>query len=66
MPGEVIPRIGWMPLWSEDRKTLVQVFTDLDTGLIQLVSVTSRQRGGDWWGPTIEVREEWANDSYAP
>lgn len=57
-------RLGWMPLWSDDKRTLVQVFTDLETGLIQRVTVTTRQYGDGWWGPTIEVRDEWSNDSY--
>lgn len=57
-------RLGWMPLLSKDKRILVQVFTDLETGLIQRVIVTHRQTDGGWWGPTTEVREEWFDVSH--
>lgn len=63
-PDDVPRRLGWMPLQSQDKRILVQVFTDLDTGLIQRVVVTHRQSAGGWWGPTTEVREEWFDVSH--
>lgn len=64
MPGDMPRRLGWMPLLSEDKRILVQVFTDLDTGLIQRVIVTTRASREGWWGPTTEVREEWFDVSH--
>ena len=53
-----MPRIiGWLPLWSEDRKLLVQVFTSAD-GLIERVTVNHRLSTDAPWGPSIEVTED--------
>lgn len=59
--SEQLPTFGWCALWSKDRKTLVQIFTDANTGLIQRVTVTQRPSVGSWWGPTITVEEDWQN-----
>lgn len=49
---------------SEDKRILVQMFTDLDTGLIQRVIVTTRATADGWWGPTTEVKEDWFDVSH--
>jgi hypothetical protein len=53
----VIPVYGWLPLWSEDKKILVQVFTSAD-GLIERVTVNHRLSTNLPWGPSIEVSED--------
>ena len=49
--------VGWLPLWSADRKILVQVFTSAD-GLIERVTVNHRLSTDLPWGPSIEVTED--------
>jgi hypothetical protein len=58
------PVYGWLPLWSADRKLLVQVFTSAD-GLIERVTVNHRLSTTAPWGPSIEVTEDCSNDSCA-
>jgi hypothetical protein len=55
------PVYGWLPLWSADRKLLVQVFTSAD-GLIERVTVNHRLSTNAPWGPSIEVTEDCSND----
>ena len=50
------PIVGWVPLWSEDRKTLVQIFTDLDTGSMIVTTVAQRRALWSIWEPPTEVR----------
>lgn len=53
-----MPRIiGWTPLWSKDKKTLVQIFTNLETGLIELATVNTRRDKSGPWEPSIEVEK---------
>jgi hypothetical protein len=47
--------IGYLPLVSKDRKTMVQIFGDPDTGLIESVQVAHRSDDFDSWGPPTEV-----------
>jgi hypothetical protein len=47
--------IGYLPLMSKDKTTLVQIFTDLETGLIESVQVAQRSQTFDSWGSPIEV-----------
>jgi hypothetical protein len=56
--------VGWLPLWSEDRKLLVQVFTSAD-GLIERVTVNHRLSQDLPWGPSIEVTEDCLDESCA-
>jgi hypothetical protein len=56
----VTPIIGWCPLWSKDRLTLVQVFTNND-GLIKRVTVNQRKHKNALWGPTTEMFEDCEN-----
>jgi hypothetical protein len=60
----VLPVYGWLPLWSEDRKLLVQVFTSAE-GLIERVTVNHRLSHTAPWGPSIEVTEDCLNESCA-
>ena len=54
-----LPRIiGWTPLWSTDRNTLVQLFTDLDTGSTITATVSTRRRTGGIWESTKQVRQD--------
>lgn len=39
----MLPSWGYMPLWSKDKLTLVQIFTDLATEEIVKVTVATRQ-----------------------
>ena len=39
----MLPSWGYMPLWSKDRLTLVQIFTDSATEEIVKVTVATRQ-----------------------
>ena len=39
----MLPTYGWYPLWSKDKLTLVQIFTDLATEEIVKVTVARRQ-----------------------
>ena len=49
------PRLlGYIPLRSKDKKTLVQVFTD-EQGLIKRVTVSTRYSPFLMWGSPIEV-----------
>ena len=49
------PRLlGYIPLRSKDKKTLVQVFTD-EQGLIMRVTVSFRCSPYLMWGSPIEV-----------
>jgi hypothetical protein len=49
------PRLlGYIPLRSKDKKTLVQVFTD-EEGLIMRVTVSFRCSPYLMWGSPIEV-----------
>jgi hypothetical protein len=52
--------LGWCPLWSNDRLTIVQVFTD-NKGLIRRVTVNQRKHKTALWGPTTEVFEDCEN-----
>jgi hypothetical protein len=56
----VPPILGWCPLWSKDRLTLVQVFTN-NEGLIRRVTVNQRAHKTALWGPTSEVFEDCEN-----
>ena len=49
------PIVGWRPLWSEDRKTLVQIFVDLDTGSTLATTVSTRRASWARWESTHEV-----------
>ncbi len=60
----MIPVYGWLPLWSEDKKILVQVFTSAD-GLIERVTVNHRLSVNLPWGPSIEVSEDCLDASCA-
>ena len=52
------PRIiGYTHLESEDKKTLVQIFTDLDTDLIIRCQVSRRPGANLKWGSTTEVEK---------
>jgi hypothetical protein len=49
--------VGYLPLVSKDNKTLVQIFTDLETGLIEHVQVAHRDLPYGSWGSPTEVQK---------
>jgi hypothetical protein len=51
----MIPTWGYVALRSKDKKTMVQVFTDLSTGLIVYTQVCQRAESWHSWGPPTEV-----------
>jgi hypothetical protein len=53
----MIRTIGYTPLVSQDNTKLVQVFTDLDTGLTIRTTVATRAAPFLTWGPATEVQE---------
>jgi hypothetical protein len=52
----MIPTWGYVALRSKDKKTMVQVFTDLSTGLIVYTQVCQRAQNWHSWGPPTEVQ----------
>jgi hypothetical protein len=54
----MIPQLGYISLRSKDNLTLVQIFTDLDTGLIKLARVMTRRTKESLWEPINEVHKE--------
>lgn len=48
---------GWTTYLSDDKRTRVEVYTDLATGLIERIAICERLHFGDSWGPTIEVHK---------
>ena len=51
----MLPTWGYIALRSKDKKTMVQVFTDLSTGLIEYTQVCTRAESWHLWGPPAEV-----------
>ena len=49
---------GYLPLVSADNRILVQIFVDLDTGLIEHVSVALREEAWHSWGPPIKCEKD--------
>jgi hypothetical protein len=54
----MLPIVGYRQLWSKDRNTLVQVFTDLETDLIQLVTIDTRSTSESCWESLTKVKLE--------
>lgn len=52
----MLPTWGYIALRSKDKKTMVQVFTDLSTGLIEYTQVCTRAEAWHLWGPPTEVQ----------
>lgn len=48
---------GWTTFRSDDDRTRVEVYWDLETGLIESITVCQRAHCGDSWGPSTEVRK---------
>lgn len=48
---------GWETYVSDDKRTRVEVYSDLATGLIERIVICERTHFGDSWGPTIEVHK---------
>jgi len=53
----MIPTWGYTVLQSKDKKTMVQIFTDLSTGLIEYTQVCQRAHSWALWGPPTEVEK---------
>jgi hypothetical protein len=51
------PTYGYMVLRSQDKKTMVQVFTDLETGSILHAQVCTRPKPWGAWEPPTEVEK---------
>jgi hypothetical protein len=51
----MIPTWGYLPLVSKDKLTLVQIFTDLETGEHIRITVAHRLAPYLSWSPPIEV-----------
>ena len=51
----MIPQWGYMVLRSQDKKTMVQIFTDLETGSILYAQVCTRRQPWGVWEPPTEV-----------
>ena len=51
----MLPTWGYIALKSKDKLTMVQVFTDLTTGLIEYTQVCTRAESWHLWGPPTEV-----------
>lgn len=49
---------GYLPVVSPDNRILVQIFVDLDTGLIEHVSVALRDESWHSWGPPIKCAKD--------
>ena len=64
MVPEAMPRtVGWTPLWSKDRTTLVQIVRDLETGSIVAAWVAQRRATWAAWEPLTELELEWESVS---
>lgn len=55
---KVLHIVGYRQLWSKDKNTLVQVFTDLETDSIELVTIDTRPNGLGSWESLTQVRLE--------
>jgi hypothetical protein len=51
----MLPTWGYIVLRSRDKLTMVQIFTDLTTGLIEYTQVCTRAESWHLWGPPTEV-----------
>ena len=51
----MLPTWGYLPLVSRDKLTLVQIFTDLETGEHIRITVAHRLAPYLTWSPPIEV-----------
>jgi hypothetical protein len=49
--------VGYRFYVSSDQCTLVQIFMDIHTGLIQSVEVSTRETPFDRWEPNTTLRE---------
>ena len=52
-----VPIWGYQVLRSEDKKTLVQIFWDLETGQLLHAQVCTRRTPWGTWGPPTEVQK---------
>ena len=51
------PIWGYTVLRSKDKLTMVQIFTDLTTGLIEYTQVCTRAQSWHSWGPPTELEK---------
>jgi len=54
----MLPIVGYRQLWSKDRKTIVQVFSDVESDSIQLVTIDTRPDVESCWESLTEVKLE--------
>jgi hypothetical protein len=55
--GHRMITVGYRFYVSSDQCTLVQIFMDIHTGLIQSVEVSTRETPFDRWEPNTTLRE---------
>lgn len=48
---------GYLPLVSPDKRQLVQIFVDLNTGLIESVYLATRVAPWGSWGPPTKLEQ---------
>jgi hypothetical protein len=48
---------GYTVLRSKDKLTMVQIFTDLSTGLIEYTQICQRAQNWHSWGPPTELEK---------
>lgn len=53
----MIPIWGYTVLRSKDKLTMVQIFTDLSTGLIEYTQICQRAQSWHSWGPPTELEK---------
>ena len=53
----MLPTWGYMPLWSKDKLTLVQIFTDLATGEHLRITVATRRAPWMTFASITEVEQ---------
>ena len=53
----MIPHWGYTVLVSKDKLTMVQIFTDLSTGLIEYSQICQRAQNWHLWGPPTELEK---------
>lgn len=51
----MLPIVGYRQIWSDDRNVIVQVFTNLETDLIQRVTVDVRAERSSCWESLTQV-----------
>lgn len=54
----MLPIIGYTAVWSRDRNVLVQIFRDLETDSIELVTLDKRADSASSWESVTQVGKD--------